>query len=182
MLCIKRFFMGGLILGMFTFSLCKKDKYDPQLPPETTTGAMTFGCKVNGEVFVPRDGDGRPGLFVEYAYLGSGSGGGWFLNIPAVDYRSSLKRNINISTDSLLLTEGMIYEFKTTKGNARAFYTETASWGLNIFPKIDSETGSLHIKKFDQTNRVLAGTFFFVGTNSQGQKVNITEGRFDIRY
>ena len=52
---------------------CKKDRFE--LPPETTTGANTFGCKVNGKVFVPRDGNGRPGLFCQYAYLGEGEGG-----------------------------------------------------------------------------------------------------------
>lgn len=39
---------------------CSKDtiKSDPifQLPPETQTGANTFGCVINGQVFYPRDG------------------------------------------------------------------------------------------------------------------------------
>jgi hypothetical protein len=144
MLFIKRFIIAGLIFGIFTFSNCKKDKYDPQLPPETTTGAMTFGCRINGEVFVPRDGNGRPGLIAEYVYLGSGSGGGWFLNIPAVDYKISPSKSISIVTDSLLLQEGLVYEFKTTKGNVKTYYDS----GFELFPKINSETGSLHIKKF----------------------------------
>ena len=68
-----------LIATIFTFSQCKKNKdVEPQLPPETTTGAMTFGCKVNGKVFVPKDGRGRPGLFVQYVNLGAGLGGGGF--------------------------------------------------------------------------------------------------------
>ena len=65
------------LLALFTFSQCKKNKTDePQLPPETTTGAMTFGCKVNGKVFVPKDGRGKPGLFCQYVNLGAGPGGG----------------------------------------------------------------------------------------------------------
>lgn len=171
-----------LLLTTFTFSKCKKDKDEPQLPPETTTGAMTFGCKVNGQVFVPRDGNGHPGLYVEYVNLGSGPGGGWFLNIPAFDYKSNPNRGVSIVTDSLFLEENRTYEFKTTKGNAKAFYREDASWGVNVFPKLDNETGSLFIKKHDQMNRILSGTFSFVGTSSGGQKVYITEGRFDIRY
>ena len=47
----------------------------------------------------------------------------------------------------------------------------------------DNNSGELKINKFDSVNRIISGTFFFTGTdNSNGQTVNITEGRFDIRY
>ena len=60
-----------------SYRSCKKSSTtEDQLPPETTTGAMTFGCKVNGKVFVPKDGNGRPGLYVQYVNLGPGPGGG----------------------------------------------------------------------------------------------------------
>jgi hypothetical protein len=162
-----------------SFSRCKKDD-DPQLPPETTTGANTFGCKVNGKVFVPRDGNGRPGLFCQYVYLGNGPGGGWSLNIPAYNY--STERGVSIVTDSLFLEENKVYEFKTTKGNAKAFYRVNINRGVDVFPKIDNESGQLFVTKHDLTNRILSGTFSFIGTNGTGEQVNITEGRFDIRY
>ena len=73
------------IIILFT-TQCKKDKNkEPELPPETNTGAMTFGCKVNGKVFVPQDGNGKPGLFVQYINYGDVPDGGWHLNIPAFD-------------------------------------------------------------------------------------------------
>ena len=45
-------------LGVFS---CSKDNPAPEdtlakLPPETQTGANTFGCVINGQVFYPRDG------------------------------------------------------------------------------------------------------------------------------
>ena len=83
---------------LLSASRCKKDRFE--LPPETTTGANTFGCKVNGKVFVPRSGNGRPGLFCQYVYLGEGEGGGWFLNIPAVDWKASPNEIVSIATDS----------------------------------------------------------------------------------
>jgi len=104
---------------LLSASRCKKDHF--HLPPETTTGANTFGCKVNGKVFVPRDGRGRPGLFCQYVYLGEGEGGGWFLNIPAMNWRASPNEAIGIATDSLLLEEGMTYEFKNKKALPRLF-------------------------------------------------------------
>ena len=169
-----------LALLLFTFSQCKKKTEDPQLPPETTTGAMTFGCKVNGQVFLPKDGNGRPGLYVQYVNLGNVPDGGWHLNIPAYNY--STKKGVSIETDSLLLVEGMTYQFKTTVGTANAFYRENVPNGVNVYPKLDNETGSLFIKKHDQVQRILSGTFSFIGTDGSNVKVNITEGRFDIRY
>ena len=44
-------------------------------------------------------------------------------------------------------------------------------------------SGQLYISKFDSINRILSGTFFFTGTKvSTGEKVTVTDGRFDIRY
>ena len=167
-----------LITIIFTFNQCKKNKDDePQLPPETTTGAMTFGCKVNGKVFVPRNGRGRPGLFVQYVNLGMGPGGGWSLNIPAVDWVPITPEGVNIETDSLLVNEGVTYFFKNQKGSPRAFYDNGAS-----FIAMDND-GSLKITKFSPTTRIISGIFSFVGTNTaNGKQINITEGRFDIRY
>ncbi len=67
-----------LFLIAVTISPCKKENEEPQLPTETTTGAMTFGFKVNGKVFLTRDGRGRPGLYNQYVNLGTSAGGGWF--------------------------------------------------------------------------------------------------------
>ena len=165
------------VITLFTFSQCKKNKEEPQLPPETTTGAMTFGCKVNGKVFVPKDGRGKPGLYVQYVNLGTGPGG-WYLNIPATNWIPNPPVGVNIETDSLLVTQGQTYQFKNVKGFPRAFYDNG-----NVYPKLDNDLGELKITKFDQTNRIISGTFFFNGTNvTTGEKVNITDGRFYIRY
>jgi len=168
-----------LFIIAITISQCKKKNEEPQLPPETTTGAMTFGCKVNGKVFVPKDGRGRPGLFVQYVNLGSGPGGGWYLNIPALDWKPNPPDNVNISTDSLLVIEGATYPFKyRKKGFPGAFYANGP-----LYAALDNNSGILKIKKFDSLYRIISGTFFFTGTdNSTGKTVNITEGRFDIRY
>jgi hypothetical protein len=179
---LKMLLITTTVTMLFTFSQCKKDKNkEPQLPPETTTGAMTFGCKVNGKVFVPKDGNGRPGLFVQYVNLGNVPNGGWHLNIPAYNY--STNRGINIQTDSLLLLEGMAYDFKRLKGFPLTFYEVLNNGATEIFGKLDNDMGNLFIKRHDQANRILAGTFYFTGTKiSTGEKVNITDGRFDIRY
>jgi len=167
-----------LLFTFFTFSKCNKDDLPLQLPPETTIGANTFGCKINGQIFVPRDGGGKAGLDPEYVNLGTGVGGGWYLNIPAVDWKSSQRQSVNIGTDSLLLKEGVTYNFKNLKNFPNAIYYNAVS-----YPKLDNENGILYISKFDQIKHILSGTFSFVGTNvTTGEKIYVTEGRFDIRY
>ncbi len=47
-----------LLTIIYASMQCNKTPDDPQLPPETTTGAMTFGCKVGGKVFIPKDSRG----------------------------------------------------------------------------------------------------------------------------
>ena len=109
----------------------------------------------------------------------SWSGGGWYLNIPATDWKPNPPEGISIGTDSLLIVEGATYPFKYRK---KGFPGADYSNGL-LYDANDNNSGELKITKFDQINRILSGTFFFTGTdNSNGQTVNITEGRFDIRY
>lgn len=176
---LKRLLIVVAILTAFTFSQCKKNKNEEaQLPPETQTGAMTFGCKINGKVFVPRDGRGKPGLIVQYAYLGNGPGGGWYLSMPATNWQPNPPEGVDIFSDSLLVEESKTYPFRTTKGSVKAAYSNGPEYN-----KLDTDSGSLTITKFDQTNRILSGRFFFTGTNpSSGEKVQVTEGRFDVRF
>lgn len=141
---------------------------------------MTFGCKINGEVFVPKDGRGKPGLFVQYVNLGNLPDGGWHLNIPAYNY--STKKGVSIETDSLLLTGGVTYEFKNSSGTANAFYIQEIPNGVAVYTKLDNDSGSLVITMHDTVQRILSGRFSFIDTDANNKKINITEGRFDIRY
>ena len=56
-----------LLFLTFTLINCTKSDDQDQLPPATQTGANTFGCLINGKVFIPKDktgytppGGGRP--------------------------------------------------------------------------------------------------------------------------
>ena len=175
---LKTLLAAFMLLMLFTFSQCKKHKDEPKLPPETTTGAMTFGCKVNGKAFVPKDGRGKPGLYCQYANLGTGPGGGWYLNIPAIDQIPANSVGINIATDSLFVLEATQYQFGIGKGLAKVRYYE----GVDSYPKGANDTGSLFITRHDTILRILSGKFSFTGTNTNGIKISVTEGRFDIRY
>ena len=51
------FTVSALCVLLFTSMTCKKSYIEKnELPPITQTGANTFGCYVNGEIFLPRKG------------------------------------------------------------------------------------------------------------------------------
>jgi hypothetical protein len=171
-----------LLLSWFLVVLllpqCTKKNPTPQLPPETTTGAMTFGCKIDGRVFVPRNYYTRTGLYVQYVNLGPGKGGGYFLNIPATDWAAETIEAVRITTDSLLVQEGKTYPFRTSRGSARAEYHASVD-----YEKLDQDDGELTITHFDPSQGIISGRFHFVGTDkATGRQVHVTEGRFDVRF
>jgi hypothetical protein len=166
-----------LFSSLLLNSKCRKEN-EPQLPPETTTGANTFGCKIDGKVFTPKGTIISPALIVEHIFLGNGPGGGWFLNIGAGNRIDNPKQNVSIRTDSLLLLEGTSYPLKKLKGYAYGDHLSSIiPYGMN-----SNDTGELYISKHDQAQRILSGRFYFTATNQNGEKVTITEGRFDVRY
>ena len=51
--------LGIVCLFIITACGCTKtteeERWNPELPPITQTGANTFGCKINGVIMIPRD-------------------------------------------------------------------------------------------------------------------------------
>ncbi len=159
-------------------SSCKKNNTEPELPPETTTGAMTFGCKVNGKVFVPKASLDGPAISVNYYYTGSGQDGGWFFFLYAANRVDAPRTSIAIESDSLLLLTGNSYPLKKGKGSV----VGSALKGIIPYDMGISDSGELTITTHNQTQRIISGRFSFTATNVNGEKLSITEGRFDVRY
>jgi len=61
---MKHFFLF-LALPLLLVS-CKKNDPVSALPPETQTGANTFGCLVNGQPWTPQGNDGTSNYTVSY--------------------------------------------------------------------------------------------------------------------
>lgn len=165
--------------------LCQCKKNDPSvpppiLPPETTTGAMTFGCKINGQVFLPDNGGSSPGIMAQYVNRGDIKDGGWHLVFSA--FNASSNKGLSFYTDSLFFSETVNYPLKEETGFPDVFYYEGIPSGYIVYHKKDNDKGSIFIKKHDPILKILSGTFSFVATNDSGVKVNITDGRFDIHY
>ncbi|MEP6583302.1 MAG: DUF6252 family protein [Ginsengibacter sp.] len=163
-------------------SRCKKDKGAiEQLPPETQTGAGTFGCLIDGIVFKPKgDPFGGPILSCAYQYIN----GGYYFQLKASDKSSPTIFSIGIFTDSLKIEEGLMYSLqnKNMTGEAYGTYLISEIQGLNAYLTSTINAGEFKVKKLDETNRIISGTFWFNAFNSSGEKVQVSEGRFDMKY
>ncbi len=149
---------------------CEDEINEPQLPPETTTGANTFGCLVNGKVW--RNG----GLgFPE-----------WTLGV----------NELNDSTASILARKGtkesisliQLYIRKKNLGIGK-FQCDSSrifiifSQDFNDSPPCEyprSRKGFIEFTRFDLQNRIVSGRFEAHLYSSECDSLVITEGRFDL--
>ncbi|WNB17140.1 hypothetical protein [Marivirga arenosa] len=144
---------------------------EPELPPVTEEGNGTFGCKINGEVWLPDD-----------RYLNSGG------NI----LEAFLNRGIDMHIKALYEPKSQSLEFTLrdifNQDKSIQFYQQeteksfaSVSMEDNCNLKTDSNSGYLEILKIDSINKIVAGTFEFI-VFSDCDTVEVTEGRFDLNY
>ena len=168
------------------------------LPPETQTGANTFGCLINGKLLVPRDGlgsfsgSGSKGVII----WGDVTGNQQYNEIDVHDYKSARTANILLHIQNLHqlgvgqyivnLSNGMtsIDGLNHTYIHCRIF-NET----LNMYQYYRSFDNSVSIKitRYDSPNqiiqnRIFSGTFSGKLKNSVNASdiIEITDGRFDF--
>lgn len=171
-----------LILGLALNTACNKDDDEPQnpidqLPPATQTGEQTFGCLINGEVFLPDNfGSGRPNAFYQFA------DGAFTLGISA---SSSVDEHLEsvavgaIDVEPINIARYNLKELET--GNYFGRYSIGGGLFLN---KITTKSlpGKLTITNFDPENFIISGTFEFTVFDNEGNEIKITNGRFDMLY
>lgn len=152
-----------------------------QLPAETQTGANTFGCLIDGRPFIP-SGDPFGGPIKKAAY--QFNNGGYYLGISGKRQESEGVISIAIFSDSTQPLAVHAYDLTTHNENGRysGVVNKTANAILNSYYTNEINRGQLIIKKFDEINQIISGTFWFDAKNSNGQIVQIREGRFDLHY
>jgi hypothetical protein len=180
-----------LFVAGLHFPACYKERPEPEpeppripywdtLPAITQTGANTFGCLVNGKVWVPRvqilvpwydlaaslnefDGTGSCGIDcillteTQDDYLTMGFGPTYFSPVTCYG-KTSIMPQSNI-----------------------IFQTEHVSY--TILPK-DSLNNWVKVSMVDTDRNIVSGTFQFKMYNDQNPNkvLNITDGRFDLKY
>lgn len=161
---------------------CRKNKSPlEQLPPETQVGAGTFGCLVNGNAFKPKGSPfGGPILSCAYQYIN----GGYYFQLKAFNNGSSVDYGVGIFSDSLKIQEGVkfILRNESVPGEAYGLYAISVIQGLTSYTTNAFDTGEITIKKLDEVNRIVSGTFWFDAFNSTNEKVQVRNGRFDMKF
>ena len=175
-----------LLSTMLAGSSCKKDNApttEEQLPPETQTGANTFGCKVDGKIYTA---SGKGGLL---------SNQSMYYNITASDSSinigiSNSKQNFNLNMAIKYTGSYGIYFMR--KYDYRAIFQDNSSGSLpgnsNTYYTDSVHLGRLNVKFFNGTlnpvhpGNILSGTFEMDAINANGKIIKISEGRFDIGY
>ena len=184
----------SLISFLFLASSCPKKDGGPSnlqtkketLPPITQDGANTFGCLVNGKVWLPYRTDGHPSLNVQY-YQGQ------FLLSVNKDSGTETSQGI------YQIMEGMTWSYKPVYGTGTYYFKSAPGGGspgaefvnnsCNFWSdNRDSLNTYVTITKLDSINRIISGTFNLVYIPSINETlgncdtIKITNGRFDAIY
>ncbi len=176
-----------LYAALLTLTQCSKCKNDPapadpasQLPPATQTGANTFGCLVNGQVWTPSGNTGVSNFGVLYEPRPMGAN----LNIQTYRINKDGRQYINLSCGPVTSARTYSLNIPVTQGTAS--YTDTArptqcgSYDSNTPPAY--REGRMTITRLDANAGIIAGTFDVTFAQPGCDTLKITQGRFDARF
>ncbi len=169
--------ISTVFIACIFFSCCK-DKTDDgtpveQLPPETQEGKNTFACLWNGQVWVARGSISISALQGDYA-------NGEFA-LLANNVSSSISQCIGFQVEKNFYQANYFLLKFDNDSLAWGYCSDRVSNCSSYTDTIDN-TGHLIITKFDTVNRIISGTFDMNITPLGCDEINITQGRFDIRY
>ncbi len=163
------------------FSCCKDDDDNTTptnpidlLPPATQIGANTAGCLVDGEIFLPTDNLVLNFLDGENFQLGLSNRN----DDDLFDILISLD-NIDIQLNESFLINT---EFSNNTRTGEYVINVESPPSPNYYSTTSSVTGELTITYHDFDNAFMSGTFWFDAVNSNGEIVEIRDGRFDVQY
>jgi hypothetical protein len=179
--------LASLFFITLTASECKKHKTGnpvDQLPPETQIGANTFGCLINGKVFLPKGPSLSPILQCAYQHLNTDYSKGFFFQLSASHkFSTNDLSGIGIYTDSLPIIEETFNLGDDHKGGAYGLYLRYNGAGnINLYSKA-TLGGQLTITKFDEVTQIVSGRFWFnVVDSTTADTIHVTNGRFDMQF
>ncbi len=162
------------------FTSCKKEttkNKEEQLPPETQTGAFTFGCKVDGKIYTAT---GKGGLLSDESVWY-----GYYSDSSIIISISSAISKFNFRAKFKYLGYVGLYELKEFpyEGIFNDNSNGTIPSTSNTYVTDNLNIGKINLKYFTPTiGSALAGTFDIYAKNQNGKIIHITEGRFDIGF
>lgn len=179
-----------LVIIIFFINInCKKEKPSDVLPAITQTGANTFGCKINGVVWVP--------YFQCAPFTGQCSE--MQTNFIHVNSNSFLPYSFQLAVErsDKVDNEGsfVIANFSIGQSPSTIWQTGNVFDSLNIsctynnqlyvyygFPGFSQHAGNnFIITKLDTVNKIMSGIFNFKLFINYSDSIIVTDGRFDFK-
>jgi hypothetical protein len=180
---IRGFLLLLPLLGLGGLNSCSiLETPEPQLPAETQEGKNTFGCLVNGKVWIPYFGG--TDIYNTQATKATFDP----FNEGQFSIRASQKNDYNNKLHLLIIgtpINGKTYNFnKTANFQIGDIIMGVSSYNncSYVSPDLTYFTGKSQIKKFDLQSRVIAGTFECTLKTSSCDTIKITQGRFDMTF
>ena len=162
-----------LTFYMLTLVACSNDDKPENpvdaLPPITQTGENTFACLINGKPF-----------FSSFKRRATYSGNS--ISISGSRRDELGLRSVSIQGFDIQIIEGENYMLKSSEsGNFTGIYL--IDGGLTLDTGTTDETpGLLTITRFDLEEFIVSGTFEFSVIDDEGNTLNFTDGRFDLKF
>ena len=177
-----------LYIGLLINCTSSNDPED-ELPAITQTGANTFGCVINGEVLIPKDGIGVPqpkginvyhfqnnSFVIDAANLKDNGGDSIYIYIYIYNLTSTGTYNIGLSNGK---------GFSTFKPNYPHIFCYPFDGKNPVIPYLsNTNSGTINITRFDPINFIVSGTFSLTvfNKNDPNDVIEITDGRFDVNW
>jgi hypothetical protein len=145
-----------------------------KLPPATQEGKDTFGCLVNGKAWFTTSS-----TYTTADYQLGSLGLGGIIHEPTQSIGFDLTETLNdpvLTIGTYDLSPSATYDpFVTVFQSINCMYGGSSN-------RDDLLSGELIITKFDKVNYIISGTFEFTIEHAGCKILNVTNGRFDIRY
>jgi len=176
-----------LYSALLLLTQCSKCKNDPTpeppkdpltlLPPETQTGAGTFGCLINGKAMNVRSSFLTLGDWTSpnsLRVLGSTSATG-----PEYSFQMVLRGRLSSGE-----TFNLVSYRKPFAGIGNEFGANSSTQNYSCIYSGDYvKTGRIELVKFDGVQRIAAGRFAFILYEPGGcDTLRVTNGRFDVKF
>ena len=153
----------------------------PKLPEATKIGANTFGCYINGALFVAATNNPNEVLAISCSYNSISANE---LRIQGSRLNDSVRDNIKFKA---FVSESHHFYEMAIIGNSQDAYVNY-KYGLNSgcfdYNHNQDNPGSIYISNLDTINLIISGTFEMELLNEDciPNLLKITEGRFDLKY
>jgi len=151
----------------------------PSLPAISSEGKNTFGCLINGELYLPKGSYNHS----YYSWHDEPNFYGTFsMNVNRKQPNDNSNFTIELRNRVFTIGKHLVYANPNTKNYL--FHSEGSSPPAEYENFTLDSNNFIHLIRLDTINRIAAGTFQFslVNNNNILDTVKVTEGRFDFTY